>query len=388
MQATFSPQRDSRIDVYRGLALVFILWDHIPNNILGLVTLRAFGLSDSAEVFVYLSGFSAAMAYSTAFYRHGYLYALVKILRRVAHLYIAHIFVFALLVGIVFVMNSQVETRDYISEMGLGMLIHDTERAFIAELTLRFKPSLMDPLPLYMALLALLAVALPFLIRFPVLAVLVSASVYGVAQVWNINLQAWPSGVWFFNPWSWQFLFILGAIAALRRLGPHHAWLVERPRLQTFVFRAALGYVALCFVLVLLWHTPTLHDRLIPHAVGSVIYPISKTNLAPLRLLHFIALAYCLAAVLPQGAWVLSPIAKACQMMGRHSLVIFCLGILLAPMADGVNALFDDTPLVQCLSSLCACGVMVACAWALDWANAMQRQGALKAAPEALGSVR
>ena len=32
--------RDPRIDFFRGLALIFIFWDHVPHNPLGLITLR------------------------------------------------------------------------------------------------------------------------------------------------------------------------------------------------------------------------------------------------------------------------------------------------------------------------------------------------------------
>jgi len=41
--------RDHRIDFFRGLALIFIFWDHVPHNPLGQITLRNFGFSDAAE---------------------------------------------------------------------------------------------------------------------------------------------------------------------------------------------------------------------------------------------------------------------------------------------------------------------------------------------------
>jgi len=371
-------QRDHRIDVFRGLALIFILWDHIPNNILGLVTMRAFGLSDAAEVFVFLSGFSAALAYSAGLHRHGYLFAAVRILRRVARLYMAHIFVFAVLVGIVFVMNAHVETRDFISEMGLGRLINDTEGALVAELTLRFKPSLMDPLPLYMVLLLIMAAVLPLLVYRPRLTLALSLAVYAAAQVWDINLRAWPDGGWFFNPWAWQALFIIGAVCALLQIGP--ARLEARPRLRAVVDRLAWGYLLLCFALVLLWHVPAWHDRVVPLWLGQMIYPISKTALAPLRLLHFLAVAYCIAGLFRPGVWMESWCARACRVMGRHSLEVFCLGILLSPLADGVNAVLDDQPLVQVATSLTASLLMVAFAVVLEWSGALQRRGVLAVA--------
>ena len=61
--AKMGTQRDLRIDFFRGLALVFIFIDHVPGNDLARFTLRNFGFSDAAEVFVLLAGFSAVLAY-------------------------------------------------------------------------------------------------------------------------------------------------------------------------------------------------------------------------------------------------------------------------------------------------------------------------------------
>src|SRR6266487_3160746 len=60
-------KRDPRIDVLRGLALLMIFVDHVPDNLLSLITLRNFGFSDAAEVFVLLAGFSSMLAYGRIF---------------------------------------------------------------------------------------------------------------------------------------------------------------------------------------------------------------------------------------------------------------------------------------------------------------------------------
>ena len=43
--------RDLRVDLFRGVALICMFWDHLPGNPLGYATLRNFGLSDAAELF-------------------------------------------------------------------------------------------------------------------------------------------------------------------------------------------------------------------------------------------------------------------------------------------------------------------------------------------------
>jgi hypothetical protein len=51
------------IDFWRRAVLIVILIDHIPGNPLEHFTPRNFGLSDSAEAFVFLSGLSAGLIY-------------------------------------------------------------------------------------------------------------------------------------------------------------------------------------------------------------------------------------------------------------------------------------------------------------------------------------
>lgn len=111
--------RDLRIDFFRGLALVFIFWDHIPHNPLGQVTPRNFGFSDAAEIFVFLAGYAAVLAYGKLLLRDGYAVACLRVLRRVWVLYVAHIFLLAVLMGMVFFADAQVGGRDFIDEMGL-----------------------------------------------------------------------------------------------------------------------------------------------------------------------------------------------------------------------------------------------------------------------------
>src|ERR1700752_5380844 len=64
-------KRDLRLDFFRGLSLLFIFIDHIPNNFLSNVTLHSIAFSDAAEVFVFISGYAAALAYGRALRNNG-----------------------------------------------------------------------------------------------------------------------------------------------------------------------------------------------------------------------------------------------------------------------------------------------------------------------------
>jgi hypothetical protein len=76
--------RDLRVDACRGLALWFIFIDHIPDNALTWLTLRNYGFSDIAEVFVLVSGYTCMLAYGGALREQGWSTTVTRALRRFA----------------------------------------------------------------------------------------------------------------------------------------------------------------------------------------------------------------------------------------------------------------------------------------------------------------
>ncbi|MDD2051711.1 OpgC domain-containing protein [Pseudomonas putida] len=363
--------RDLRIDFFRGLALVFIFWDHVPHNPLANLTVRNFGFSDAAEIFVFLAGYAAVLAYGRIARREGFLIASVRILRRAWVLYVVHIFLLAVLMGIVFFANSHVETRDLVQEMGLQYFLSNPQQALLDELLLRFKPNLMDPLPLYILLLLGLPLVLPMLLRKAEYVVGLSVALYLLAPWFQWNLAAQEGGVWFFNPMAWQLLFILGGAAAIQGQRPRAPDL--RPLRQQPLFIGAALYLLVTGLIALSWRWPQVHDALIPRQLGEWLYPISKTNLSPVRLLHFLALAYATAKVVPDSAWLQRWWARQSCRMGRYSLEVFCFGVLLAPLADMLNALADDAWPMQIFSALLGVGLMILLAAWLDLNKRLNR---------------
>ena len=348
--------RDPRIDFFRGLALIFIFWDHVPHNPLGQITLRNFGFSDAAEVFVFLAGYAAVLAYGKILQRDGYWIAALKILRRAWVLYVVHIFLLAMLMGIVFFANNHVETRDLVEEMGLTHFVTQPQQALTDELLLRFKPNLMDPLPLYIVLLGGLPLVLPLLLRQTWAVVGVSLGVYLLAPWMGWNLRAIADGVWYFNPVTWQLLFVLGGAAAIHARRPRPA--EARALLRQPLFVAAAAYSLLAAIITLAWRWPEVHDALMPAWLSELLYPISKTDLSPVRLMHFLALAYVTAKLLPHAGWTRHWLAQQSCRMGRYSLEVFCLGVLLAPLADMLNALAGDALAMQLFSALAGVALM------------------------------
>jgi hypothetical protein len=69
MMTMNAADRIDGIDFWRGFALLTIFIDHLPENIFQYVTQGNFGFSDAAELFVFLSGASVALAYGSRFFR-------------------------------------------------------------------------------------------------------------------------------------------------------------------------------------------------------------------------------------------------------------------------------------------------------------------------------
>lgn len=367
-------RRDPRIDFFRGIALVFLLWDHVTGSVFGHLTLRNFGFSDAAELFVFLAGSGAMLAYGKVYLRDGYYPMTLRVLRRTWVLYVAHVFILAQLMGVVFVANAQVETRDFIAETGLTYFIEQPQRALVSGLLLGFKPMLMDPLPLYMLLLVLGAIAIPHLLRHPLRVLVPSFAVYVFAQRFGVNLPARPDGVWFFNPLTWQFLFVLGASFAAPSVGQGGLVLPERARRA--MLPAAVVFLACAGVLALSWRVPQWHDAWMPRRIATWLYPISKTDLDPLRLLHFLALALCVSQWVRPGAWLQRSLPVALRLMGRHSLEVFCFGVLLAPLLDALNALADERFVVQVLTGFGGAGLLWGLAWLIEEYASVTKRGA------------
>src|SRR5947207_10591396 len=87
--------RDLRLDLFRGLALWLIFLDHIPSNIVNWITIRNYGFSDAAEIFVFISGYTAAFVYGRTMEQRGVVVASARIPTRAGPAYVPRFFIFA-----------------------------------------------------------------------------------------------------------------------------------------------------------------------------------------------------------------------------------------------------------------------------------------------------
>lgn len=361
--------RDLRLDFFRGLSLIFIFIDHIPENILSYFTIQAVNFFDAAEVFIFISGYTAALVYGQTLVSQGTLYATARILGRAWQLYVAHIFLFVMFIAEVSYTVTTFNNPMYNDEMRVGDFLSEPHVAIVKALLLEFQPTFLDILPLYILLLVIFPAVLLGLRLRPLIVLLPSFLLYLVVQATDLSFPAYPEGhVWFFNPLAWQFLFIAGAALGFperhERLWSRWA----RPLLPLAVIVLAAG-----FVIKLSWTLHGIWDPF-PGLLLKELWPVNKNNLSPIRVIPFFAAVAIVAIIVPANAAILrSPAAKPLVLCGQQSLEIFCLGILLSALGHFVLSGYDLAISVQLLVNLAGIVVMCLTAGMLDWYKTIGR---------------
>jgi hypothetical protein len=361
--------RDLRLDFFRGLALIFIFIDHIPENIFSYFTIQAVEPFDAAEVFIFISGYTAALVYGQTLISQGPLYATARILSRAWQLYVAHIFLFVIFVAEVSYTVTTFNNPMYNDEMRVGDFLEEPHIAIVKALFLEFQPTFLDILPLYIVLLVIFPMVLLALRWQPLLVLLPSLLLYLAVQVTNLSVPAYPEGhVWYFNPLAWQFLFVAGAALGFTG-GRHRRWLqIARPLLPL-----AGALVAVGFVVKLSWTIHGLWDPF-PGIFLKEFWPVNKNNLSPVRLIPFFAAVTVVAAVVPAD-WrsMGSRAARPLVLCGQQSLEIFCLGILLSALGHFLLSEYNAGIGIQILVNLAGIVAMCLTARMLDWYKTMGR---------------
>ncbi|HET9245828.1 MAG TPA: OpgC domain-containing protein [Xanthobacteraceae bacterium] len=354
--------RDLRLDLFRGIALWLIFLDHIPSNLVAWGTIRNYGFSDATEIFVFVSGYTAAFVYGKEMRERGFLISSAHILRRAWQIYVAHVFLFAIYLAEISYVATSFENPLYAEEMNILDFLKQPDVTIVEALLLKFKPANMDILPLYIVLLLLFPAALWLLLFRPSLALGASVLLYVLTWHFNWNLPSYPEGHWYFNPFAWQLLFVFGAWCALG--GAQRLAAVLQSRITLGV---AIAYLLFAFVISLTWYLPGV-GQYVPHWLEQLIYPIDKVNLDVLRFAHFLALAVVTVRFLPRdwpglkSRWLWPPIA-----CGQHSLEIFCLGVFLSFAAHFAMVEISGAVWMQFLLSGLGIIIMVAAAGLLTW---------------------
>jgi hypothetical protein len=355
-------ERELRLDLFRGLALWLIFIDHLPASLLTWFTIRNYGFSDATEIFIFISGYTAAFVYGRAMLDSGFVVATARILRRAWQIYVAHVFLFTIFLAEISYVASSFENPLYTEEMGIMDFLKQPDVTIVQALLLRFRPVNMDVLPLYIVLMLSLPLILLSMRWKPDVTLALSVLLYAVTWEYDLYFTAYPNGFWAFNPLAWQLLFVFGAWCALggaRRMSR----LLSSP----ITIGVCVAYLFAAFVVTLTWYVPAL-NHLLPRRLEQWMYPIDKTDLDVLRFAHFLALAAVTLYFIPRD-WppLKSRWLRPMILCGQHSLEIFCVGVFLAFAGHFILAEIGGGAALHALISLSGVLIMCGVAWVISW---------------------
>ena len=361
------PSRDLRLDVLRGWLQVSIFGAHAVGSAFGAFGIHAvWGLSDSSEQFLFLSGFVLASVHTLKSDRGGPWAASLDIWRRAGRLYLIHLIVFFMTAAMILWSEMALPLPGEVDRLNWRLLTDDPWSALPGAALLLYMPNYMDVLPVFVLSMLILPGFLWLTERIGAAALLPSALLWGGVQVGLWEYWSWlPTGL---DPLAWQFVFMLGA------------WFGRAALLRGWAVRRHVSLVMLSIALIVfglfqrITETPGIGGGL----EGDLLWALTgKSHLGVLALLHGLALAYLVAVLLPRDqAWMRTAPAQAMAAVGRHSLNVFCIGLFLS---WGMTAAFRMFPSAWWLDPvLTVSGIAVLVAYGL--AAERRRLGAAVAA--------
>jgi hypothetical protein len=115
--------------------------------------------------------------------------------------------------------------------------------------------------------------------------------------------------------------------------------------------------------------------QLVPSWLDHAINPISKTNLDPVRFVHFVILAIVVVRILPRD-WpgLERPIFQPAIVCGQQSLEVFCFGVFLSFAAHFVLVQVWNAVWMQILVSIAGIVLMTILAYYRSWSKAMDKR--------------
>lgn len=323
------------LDMLRGYALVCIMLDHMPVSILRKWTLTNFVVFDAAELFVLLSGFLVGLVWLRVEEKEGRAAVQQRFWSRAYTVWRALIIgsvLLALLSWLLFWFGLK-HTAVW-SEY--SRMITENPLGYVVTVALMWmQPNLMDVLALYVLLMITVPLAVPVLLRWPLLFMAGSVALWMVALPLNALIpNQRPGPGLLFNPFGWQLLFYCGvAMGAYRQ--KMMAYLLPWSRWMTWACVAIMVFSA---AIVLTWKlgAPAKPWRLM---LAQIHGPIDKWSLDGMRLLAALAASWLVAVPLSGiFEWMARTDAgRALAQIGRGGLWAFVACVMLSIFGDAAG---------------------------------------------------
>ena len=351
--------RDERLDFFRGLTMLVIFVAHMPGNSWNDFIPARFGFSSGTELFVFCSGVASALAFGRVFTQRGWLLGAARILLRIWQVYWAHVGLALVIVALVATIDARAGTAFLAQQF--PRLTDDPAGALASLVTLRWLPDYLDILPMYLVILGLVPAVMALRRLHPAAPAALCLSLYALAWTHGLNLTGdpWTGAGWFLNPFGWQLVFFLGFAFGAGWLKPP-AWGDKRLML------ACVAFLALAAPLSFWW---TLDAWPALQGVREALLTADdKSNLHPLRVVHFLAIAYVtLSLVEPVRDRLTRGVAYRLVEIGRQSLGVFLTSLVLARLGAALLEIHGGGQATIAAINLAAFALIYAVARLLAW---------------------
>ncbi len=331
-------KRSAELDAARGVMLVWMTLVHLP-TILSAHVNQPFGYVSASEGFIFLSALLTGRIYFRIFERDGTAAMNRKLFLRAVRLYIFHVVL--LLFAFVAVSRYALRGRPALHNMLDFYFLAGVERAVRDGLLLIYRPPLLDIIPLYVGFCLLSPLLLFFGARISWRLVLGgSAAIWLAAQFgfraalyhWVVaatSLRVPLNEMGAFNPWAWQFLWVIGMYFGVR-------W--AKNELPAAEWARRLWIPAACVAAALF---ALRYAEVFGLNLGTYSVLFDKWNLAAVRLVDFPAVMLLVLrfhAVLKRFAlrWFVRPVSRSLIMLGQASLPVFCAHFFFCFIALGL----------------------------------------------------
>ncbi|HLY58743.1 MAG TPA: OpgC domain-containing protein, partial [Stellaceae bacterium] len=352
--------RNVRLDFFRGLSLFIILVSHTGGDVLSDWIPARFGLSDAANMFVFVSGYAGGMAFGGVYRRRGWAMGTARIGLRLWQLYVAQLCIVMAAAALAVAADGMLGSEDHQALFGLDYLFQNPQDAILRVVTLTYVPHYLDILPVYIMVLAMVPIAVALARIHPLLVPAASLTLWGLANLfgWNLPTEPGEPRGWYFDPFCWQILFFTGFSLSMKWIRP--------PPANRILFWAAvawLGFGVAVTQKAIFTTVPGLD------AVQAwIVANADKTMVDPLQYLHFIASAYVVVVLLKGHEEVLHrPVFRPIVKCGQQALSVFLSGILLADLGGLAFDVLGDGWVQQIAVNAACFAATIAIAYTVAW---------------------
>jgi hypothetical protein len=354
------PRTPNAVDFWRGYALVSIFINHIPGIYYERFTHRNLSFSDSAELFVFLAGWSLGYLVGGSDAPKSTSRLMLRLGGRAFQIYAAQILISSIAIATLASAAFLLDNPLILEWHNAAAVFLDPALTHIGLVLLTHQLGYFDILPLYVVLMVVAAPLIALLYRFarPLLLPL-SLAIYLAALIVPITVPTWPvPGQWFFNPFAWQLLFVLGfTLSRPDGVGDFVQRHIEVIRLIALPI-TVLGAIV---VALSLFPDPTIFPE------PKLLFLNGKTFLTPVRLLQFLALVAVVSVAYPYIERMVPWLVTFLSILGRNSLNVFCVASVLSLLGQIVRYLYSGSFGVDTGFVVVGIALLWLTAWVSEW---------------------